>query len=415
MTKRQKIEIRRSEAVQRLNELAGLEGDALTDELRAEMDKLTKALPGIETELRAAITLEAAEEAEIRGEFGNNGDGEPAEIRALRSKVRTGAYVTAAIEQRAADGAEAEYNAAVKIAGNKFPLSLLAPVEERAATAVDTQTMPRRWLDRLFAGTAAQRIGVTMESVGEGVAAFPITTAGAAAAQRAKSQVTADAAWTIGTTELKPTRNSVRLVFNTEDAARVPQLEEALNRDLRMALTEGVDRAIFLGDAGATGTDADITGFSTAAIAERTITQANKVKPANTLEAFLAMVDGVHAAMVSDLRCVLAVGAHNLWAGTIANSAAENQTILAFLKENGLECSVRGEIETDTANGDFGAFVGRGRGIEGAAVAPVWEGGQLIRDMYTGASKGEVALTLVYLWNFGIVRAANFNRVKFVT
>ena len=176
MTKRQRIEIRRSEAVQRLNELAGLEGDALTDELRAEMDKLTKVLPGIETELRAAITLEAAEEAETRGEFGNNGDGEPAEIRALRSKVRTGGYVTAALEQRAADGAEAEYNAAIKIGANRFPLSLLAPVEERAVTAVDTTVMQRRWLDRLFADTAAMRIGVTMESVADGVASYPVTT-----------------------------------------------------------------------------------------------------------------------------------------------------------------------------------------------------------------------------------------------
>ena len=101
------------------------------------------------------------------------------------------------------------------------------------------------------------------------------------------------------------------------------------------------------------------------------------------LQAFVAMVDGVHATMLDDLRCVLAVGAHTLWGGTIANSAAENQTILAFLKENGLACSVRGEIEANSANGNFGAFVGRGRGLEGAAVMPVWESGQLVRDPYS--------------------------------
>ena len=415
MTKKQRLEIERSEKVQRLNELLGMDDDKLTDEHRAEMDALTKRMPGLETELRASITAEAAEEAEIRGEFGNNGDGEPAEIRALRGKVRTGGYVTAALEQRAADGAEAEYNAALKIGANRFPLSLLAPVEQRATTDADTSVMQRRWLDRLFADTAAARIGVTMESVADGVASFPVTTAGASAAQRAKSQAAADAAWTIGTTEIKPTRNSVRLVFNMEDAARIPELESHLNRDLRMALVEGVDRAVFLGDAGATGTGADIVGFNTASITERTLTQANKVKPANVLQAFVAMVDGIHASMVSELRCVLAVGAHTLWGGTIANSAAENQTILTFLKENGLSCSVRGEIETDTANGDFGAFVGRGRGLEGAAVMPVWESGQLVRDPYVGAAKGEIALTLVHLWNFGIVRASNFERIKFVS
>ncbi|MCY4479868.1 MAG: hypothetical protein OXB97_08220 [Rhodospirillales bacterium] len=413
MTKRQKLAIEASEKRQRLNELLAL--DELTDEQRGELDTLTKRMQQIEVETRAAITAEAADEAEARGLFGNNGDGEPAEIRALRGKVRTGGYVTAALEQRAAAGAEAEYNAAIKLPGNKFPMSLLAPPEERAATAVDTQTMPRRWLDRLFADTAAMRIGVTMESVADGVASYPITTAGASAAQRAKSQAAADAAWTIGVSELKPTRNTVRLVFNTEDEARVPMLEEALNRDLRMALTEGVDRAIFLGDAGATGTDADIVGFSTATITEHEITQAEKVTAAGSLAPFMAMVDGIHATMVEDLRCVLAVGALRLWGSTIANAAAENETVLQFLKANGLTCTSRGEIETATLNGDFAAFVGRGRGIEGAAVAPTWEGGQLIRDMYSGAAKGEVALTLVYLWNFGIVRTANFQRVKFVT
>ena len=275
--------------------------------------------------------------------------------------------------------------------------------------------MPRRWLDRLFANTAAMRLGVTFESVADGVASYPITTAGASAAQRGKGEAAADAAWTIGISELKPTRNSVRLTFNVEDEARIPMLEEALNRDLRRAITEGVDRAIFLGDDGASGTDADITGLNTAAITEQTIGQTEKITAAGVLAGFTPMVDGVHATMLEDLRCVLAVGAWRLWRGTIANSAAENQTILSFLAENGLTCTSRGELETGTMNGDLAAFVGRSRGIEGAASAPTWEGGMLIRDQYSGAAKGEVAITLVQLWNFGLVRSANFQRVAFAT
>ena len=104
-----------------------------------------------------------------------------------------------------------------------------------------------------------------------------------------------------------------------------------------------------------------------------------------------------------------------MWETTIINSAAENQTLAAFLRTAGLSWMARGEIEADTANGDFGAFVGRARGIDGASVAAVWEAGELIRDPYSGAAKGEVALTLCYLWNFGLVRATNFARIKFVT
>ena len=90
-------------------------------------------------------------------------------------------------------------------------------------------------------------------------------------------------------------------------------------------------------------------------------------------------------------------------------------TLAAFLREAGLSWSARGEIEAATGNGKFGAFIGRRMGIDGAGVAAVWEAGELIRDPYSGASKGEVALTLSYLWNFGLPRAANFARLKFVT
>ena len=337
--------------------------------------------------------------------------------------MRLGAYVAAAVEMRAADGAEAEFNAALGFPGNRFPLELLAPPERRAATedrdttAVDTATMPRTWLDRLFAGTASQAVGVSMESVPVGKSSHPVTTAGASAAQRAKSQAAADAVWTIGVTELTPKRNAVRLLFNIEDAARIPGLESALTRDLRMALTEGVDRAIFLGDAGATGADADIVGLQTAAdLVEKEITQANKVKGSETLEAFAELIDGKAAMTPGDLKAVFSVGANTLWSHQLANTGASVDTTIAeFLRRFGLNWLTRGDIETATAADDFGAFVGLGRGLSGSGVAAVWEAGELIRDPYTGAGKGEIALTLCYLWDFGLPRPSNFARVKFVT
>ena len=402
---------------QRMAELAATA--ELNDETRSELDTLEKGTPDLERKIRAARQVEEAEAdaaAETRETTMTTETADERELRELRGRVKLSGYVTAAIEQRAADGAEAEYNAARGIAGNRFPLEMLAPpLETRATTDTDTATTPRRWLDRLFAGTASERVGITMESVPAGTASFPVTTAGASAAQRAKSQVTADAAWTIGVTEMKPKRNVVRLVFNIEDAARIPGLEGALTRDLRMALVEGVDRAIFLGDAGATGTDADITGFQSAAITETTIKQADKVKGPETLGAFTGQVDGIHAMGLGDLRVVASVGAWRLWENTIINSTADNMTLAAFLRMAGLSWMSRGEIDTNTANGDFGAFIGLGRGLEGAGVAAVWEAGELIRDPYTGASKGKVALTLSYLWNFGLPRASNFARIKFAT
>ena len=406
MTKKARLAIEKSEKRQRVNDLLGK--DELTTEERAEMDALTKRLQEIEVEYRAAVVEE--ETREVRTE----GNPEDRELRELRGRVRVGSYLGAALEMRAVDGAEAEFNQHRGIGLDRFPLELLAP-EVRATTNTDSATMQQSWLDRLFADTAAMRLGISMRSVPAGVASYPVTTAGASAAQRAKEQAIGDAAWTVGVTEMKPKRNGVRAVFVMEDEARLPGLEQALRRDLSMALTEGIDRAIFLGDAGATGTDADIVGLTTAVITETTITQANKVKGPETLMSFSNLVDGIHAGGYMDLRVVAAIGAWRLWENTVANAAAENQTIAQFLRMAGLSWSSRGEIETNTANGDFGAFIGRGRGIDGAGVAAVWESAQLIRDPYSGAAKGEIALTLNYLWDFALPRPANFARIKYVS
>lgn len=90
------------------------------------------------------MAVDAEQEGERR-RTDSDEDGEARERRELRGKVQLSGYVAAAVEQRAADGAEAEYNAAIGIAGNRFPLELLAPREERATTSTDTQTTPRRW------------------------------------------------------------------------------------------------------------------------------------------------------------------------------------------------------------------------------------------------------------------------------
>ena len=73
------------------------------------------------------------------------------------------------------------------------------------------------------------------------------------------------------------------------------------------SMMETIDKAVFLGDAGATGTDADIAGFTTAGITEATITQANKIKGDELLKLFLAYVDGQYAAGMGDVRVVASV------------------------------------------------------------------------------------------------------------
>ena len=264
MRKSQKLLLEQSELRESVNGLLGIEAGKLSTEQRGELDEKTKRLQETEGELRAAMIVESVEDEKLATLEGD--DPEMMEIRSIRDRSRVGSYVVAAMEGRNVDGAESELNAALKMKANAFPLRLLAPepagnaeLETRATTAANGQANQQRWLDRLFADTSAMKIGITFDSVGPGRAAYPVTTAGATAAQRGKSETTVDAPWTVGVETLDPKRNSVRALFNKEDDLRLPGIEDALIRDLRMAMAEAIDRSIFIGDSGATPNAGDIT------------------------------------------------------------------------------------------------------------------------------------------------------------
>ena len=404
LTNKQKIEFRRSELADRINQITSLEGENYNDAIQLEERRLQVQHRELGQRYRSAVIAEGEESKETRSNGAGNLTSEQQERLELRSKSQVVNYVRSAIEMRSVNGPEAEYNAALGLSVDQFPLELLAP-EKRQTTGEDVSTNQQTWLDRLFDQAAAQYLGVTFTSVAAGVSSHPVTTAGASAA-----------AWTIGVTELRPKRNAVHAVFSIEDAARRgPGLEEALQRDLRMALVEGIDRAIFKGDAGPAGTGADIVGLQTAGISESTLTQANKLKADEILKLFAGFIDGKHATAPGDIRIVASVGTNTLWLTQVQAASVENQTVAQFLRASGINWTTRGNIDTNTSNGDFGAYVGLAQGSAGAAVAAVWESSSLIRDPYSGASKGEVSIVLNSLWDFQIPRTSNFKRVKYVS
>ena len=129
----------------------------------------------------------------------------------------------------------------------------------------------------------------------------------------------------------------------------------------------------------------------------------------------MGWVDGQYAASLGDVRVVSSVGANTLW-GTTFDAAADMRTVAEVMRAAGISWTVRGGISNASGNNRFGAFAGLQRGIEGAGNAPIWEGAQIIRDVYGAhATKGQVGLTLNVFWNFGLSRADNFKRLKFVS
>ena len=283
MTKKSQLAIELSEKREKINALLGLP-DGRTDDRTAKRDCLRADRVRLQEIGTGASRRNHGSKKTEQTVSTGEGTAEDRELRTLRERVGITQYIEAASEKRAVDGAELEFNQALKIGAHKFPLEILAPVEERATTDADTAVGVSRWLDRLFSSAAASRLGVTFESVSSGAASYPVITAGASGAQRGRKEAAAVAAWTVGVTELKPTRNAVHAVFSREDDLRNPGLQDALTRDLRMALVDSVDLAVFEGDAGANEDAADITGLQTAAnVAEETITQAGKIKGADVL------------------------------------------------------------------------------------------------------------------------------------
>ena len=425
MTDLQRATLRASEIRTRLTELGGL--DTFTDEQRSELDTLRTEYGDTERKIQALTIADATTETTTETATETRETPEDRELRELRERVEFTPYLAAALHGGGVTtGAEAEYNQHLGIPADRVPLELLAgPVEERAdaedleqRAAIDGDGAARQasWIDRLFAGTAAQRLGITMPSVAPGIAAYPVISSNANPAQRGRTQAAVAATISATVTEVKPTRSSVHAVYSIEDDARLPGLADAIMRDLRAAMVEKIDRTVFRGDTGANENSADITGLTTAGVTEVTITQANKVKGVETLAKFADLVDGIYAGGFADLNIVSAIGAWRLWESTVLPSpVTTGMTLARYLRDAGLSWTARGDIEAATGNGKFAAFVGLARGIENAGVAPVWESAQLIRDPYTGATKGEVGLTLHYLWGLAFPRVDNFRRIKFVS
>ena len=158
MTTSQKLAIRSSEIRQRLNEIAGLETDKVTDAIRAESDTLRAELNTVESQHRAALASEGDDEARAAGGF-DNGDGEPAEVRALLGRVGIGDYLRPAAAGIGLSGAPVELAGALKVTavgpsgGVAVPWTVLAGPEHRSAPERRAFTTDRA--KRRAAGAAA--------------------------------------------------------------------------------------------------------------------------------------------------------------------------------------------------------------------------------------------------------------------
>ena len=431
MTNAMKLTIRLSEIRQRLNEIGGLEGDAMTDEIRNEADKLGTEYRNAETQHRSAIIAEGEEQRAAEGEFGN-GDGEPAEVRALMGRVVLPDYLRAAAAGVGLAGVPVELAAALKVpsvgtgGGVAIPWTILetraapapAPRDEHRAftttTSLAGSIVQRPILQRLFGPGIMDALGVRMDSVPAGRSEWPLITAGVAPVHKAEGTAATNAvAVTFATEMLKPKRLTGKYEFTHEGAAQVADLEAGLRRDLADAIAAKMSDQIINGNEGTNAHEVD--GFKTTITAPGNA--AATAAYADYAGAHALGVDGIHASVEHEVSSVIGVDVYRHAASVYDTGSGEAGS--EALRRRGMSCMASPYVGSAANTGHHvtnflhASGPNGGGAMRGDSVAAMWPTLEVIRDIYSQASQG-VVLTWVTLWDAQTAfRAAAYKRIAF--
>ena len=392
MTSLQKAQIRSSEIRERLNTISGLEGDALTDEIRAESTKLSEELTTVEKNLREAIAAGDGERTV------STEDGEARELRELTEKVNLGSILGAAVEKRSTEGPEAELQQHHNLTSNQFPLELLRlRPEERAVTPAPTnvEVDQEAVVQPVFANSAGAYLGIYSPVVAMGDAVFPVLTS----RPSVKGPFTGsdDAAETTGawgSELLVPERIQASFFWKRTDAARFASMDSALRMALSDGLSEKADFEIVNGSDGLlSGTN--LPDHNTG----------NVTTFANYIARFAyARVDGRYAVADKDVRSLVGSDVYGHMGSTY--QAQAQASALDWLKVQTGGVRVSAHVPGQSGNKQESVIrLGMRRDM---VLQPMWDGITLIVDEVTRSGKGEIEITAVLLLATKIIRKAGF-------
>ena len=428
MKQSQKLAIRSSEIRSRLNEIAALEADKVTDDIRNEAETLRTELGTVEVQYRAALEGEGEEERAAAGEFGN-GDGEPAEVRALIGRVSLADYLKPASAGNGLIGVPVELAAALKVStvgasgGVAIPWKVLecpehrvAPNPERRAFTdtgdFDGQTNVRPFLQRLFGPGIMDALGVRIDSVPSGRSEWPLITGGVAPTMKAEGAAADAAVEAVFSTEvLRPKRLTGRYEYTHEFDATVPDGPAALQRDLGDSVRSKMNDLIINGNETANPHEPD--GFATTIAAPGDAS--DMAGYADYARAHSRAVDGIHAMMETEVSSVIGVDVYQHAAGILDDGSGEAAS--EALRRRSRSC-VASTYVGSASSGQaklnlFHAAGPNGGAMRGDSIAAMWPTLEVIRDPYTQASQG-VVLTWVSLWDAQTAfRAGAYKRLAF--
>ena len=405
MTNTQKLTIRASEIRQRLNEIGGLEGDALTEEVRAEETKLQTEYRDTETKLRAAV---AAGDTETR--TSGTDTPEVRELRELTGRASAGDIFRAAMEHRATEGATRELQDHYDLGANQVPLIMLAEAgrtEYRAVTPApgDVGAQQAEIVPYVFPQACAAWLGIDMPTVGAGEAVYPVLTKKLTVNAPAENADADETTGSFSADVLGPARLQASFFYSREDRARFLGMDEALRMNLSDGLGDGLDGRIIA------GTNGLLTGANLAnhnAAAETTF--------ASYKQNFLyGRVDGRYAGSVEDIRIVMGAESY-AHASTVYRSDGNNadaiDAALDVLMQRSAGVKVSAHVPALAASKQNNLIR---LGMRRDMVAPIWDGITIVPDEITLIKKGQIMITAIMLHAVKILRADGFYKQQVQT
>ena len=400
MLKSTEIQLKISEVREAIN---GLPDDADAETLNNH----TKEYHRLEAAYRAALVSEADDLALSGADFGPD-DGTSAETRALLDRASLRNYLIAAGGSIPPKGVEAELRAS--LLGDDAPETMI-PIDVLLRRSPEVRAMEQRAdantsittsyaefhpsiAQRVFAAGAGAYLSIDRPTVPAGDASFPYLTGGATADYRSPGvDKDAEAAsLTVGT--VGPVRLSARYNFSMESNFRLNGFEQALANDLTSAIEDELDKVAIQGQAAVNNVSPAIEGIIDQLTDPTNPTDTTLA--ADVLNLFSGAVDGKYQPSEDDVRVLLASDAYGFVQNLLVNTTGGARMIRDIFDGNRLRASANMQA---TASGIATALIHRGASPIRGYVQPVWRGAEIIRDPYSGAAAGMIALTIHVLSN----------------
>ena len=385
-----------------------LRSETLADDFDQTGDRATE----IRTEMR---TLEAERRELLTAAAPTDDKPADKDFVELETRAQLTDIAGSVLGSGAVQGATAELQAELGLAGDQVPLSLLrrTPAVEKRTTGftpipgnhgeVQQPIIPSIWPQ---SATAFANVEMPVAGVGDEV--FTIVSTDFTAGSPAEGADQGDSTGGFTATVVNPHRIQVSAFFRIEDRARLAGLESAMRMNASDAVADKMDAMVF--------DDADGGFFATGVLTAAPTGDGGTEAAFADYRAFAYdAVDGKYASTVDGIRLVLGSKTYAHCSSQYRANSSDDSALDSLGRVTG---GVRVSAHVPDPSSDVQGVLVVVNTTARHAVAPIWEGPQLIVDPYTQSKAGEVRLTLVMLWgSLNVIRKAgySFRKAKLVT